>query len=300
MVIATRNRPNHVTELVETLAVQDLKPAGIVVVDSSEEHLESSPQTPPGSNIPVLLERVEQASLPYQRNVGSSMALASFEPDAICFLDDDVRPRLDYLSRLANLLLHDTVNAVGGVSGTSGWTRASSRASHRAFNRLFLLYGPADGRVLRSGYNMPADSRREGIHTVQWLFGCSMWRADVLRRYRFNESLVGSGLFEDVEFSVRVARHHTLLVDSSARLEHLLEMDQRPSLGLHYERLVRNRAEVIKAMETGLIGWLAFWWSVAGDAALLARYAHSSKDYRERLAGLLRGVAATAARRPPR
>lgn len=300
VVIATRNRPNHLPQVLQAVMAQDLTPVGIVVADSSDDPLFRSLRVPPDTTTPVLHERVTEASLPHQRNIGCAVAFARFDPEFICFIDDDVRPSRDYLSRLAHLLNRDTVDAIAGVSGTSGWTRTSVRRRYALFNRLFLLSGAADGRMLRSGYNMPVDALSGGVQTAQWLFGCSMWRSSILRQYRFHDGLVGSALFEDVEFSIRVGKSYGLLVDTSARLEHLLEQDQRPGNRLHYERLIRNRAEVIKALRPDKGGWLAFWWSALGDILLVVRHIHSSSDYRERLSGLLRGVARTVTRRQPR
>lgn len=299
VVIATRNRPQHVIDLLSALADQEHVPEAVVVVDSSDASQAPASGLGTGSGLNVRHKTLERASLPHQRNVGAEIAIAA-GAEVICFLDDDVRPRPDYLRRLADLLERDTVGVVGGVSGTSGWTQAVLKTTHTLYNRLFLLAGRADGRILRSGYNMPVDAVDPGVHSAQWLFGCSMWRADVLRQYRFHDNLPGSALFEDVEFSLRVGKEYLLLVDTSAHLDHLLEMEGRPDMRLHYERIARNRAEVVRAMGGGVLRWLAFWWSVTGDAARLLRHVHSSGDYRYRLRGLVRGAMATALRRVPR
>lgn len=299
VVIPTRNRPWHVMELVTALTAQELLPCAVVVVDSSPEHARMRSTEVRCEAFDVRIETVSTASLPFQRNVGARAALEA-DVDAVCFLDDDVRPKPDYLKRLAEVLMRDTVGVVAGVSGTSGWSPTVKPFHTRLYDRVFCLSGPADGRVLKSGINMPVDADLPGLHRAEWLFGCSMWRAEILKKRAFHDGLPGQALCEDVEFSVRAGKDSLLVVDTAARLDHLLEVTGRPSLGLHYQRFVRNRAEVVKAMGSGWIGRCAFWLSVVGTAVRLARHCHSSADYRERLVGLLRGVLATIARRDAR
>lgn len=293
VVVATRNRPELTAELARLLFDQEPTPAVVVIVDAGE----------PGKEVVLdpslaVIIRSSIASLPHQRNLGIAWVLENTECEKVCFLDDDVRPSPQYLLRLLDLLERDVTGSVGGVSGTTGWVPAPSKGAYGLLQRVFRIVGKADGRVLPSGFNMPVRADEVGVFPASWLFGCSMWRRAVLEQFRFHDSLPGQALFEDVEFSVRVASKFGLLVDTSAYLDHLLAQDERPNQRKHYERIVRNRAEVVKSMGGGFARWFWFWWATLGLVLTVLRHVHSSRDYRDRLVGLCLGISTTLRRSP--
>jgi GT2 family glycosyltransferase len=302
VVVATRNRPRQLAQLLAELPRQLLVPSAVVIVDSSDtQHRPDVERIAAQAGFPVRLEFTDVASLPSQRNAGVASLLAHETPvDLVQFLDDDVSPRADYMLRLASLFARDTVGAVAGASGIS-LDRLPVRNSLVAFYRRFFgLYSPRGGALLPGGHNMPVavPTGRDAVVEADWLFGCSMWRLPVLRSSRFSDVMPGGALFEDVEFSVRARRAGRLVVDTGARIEHALAAEGRPDTRTHHQRWVRNRYAVVVAMgRDGSKVW--FWWSTLGYFLAIARHLLGrDAEYRQAALGLLDGSLAVLRRRP--
>jgi len=296
VIIPTRNRPDYLPDLFEAIARQGTKVRAVVVVDASDLDLRPEVEKAVVSApVECRLIASDIPSAPAQRNLGATAVREEF-PDIeyLLFLDDDVRPALDYVDRLLRLLESDTVGVVGGVSGVSQWTEKAVPRWYRIYSRIFLLAADRPGALLRSGVNIPVSASSGTITEVDWLFGCSMWRRSILERYEFHRDMPGGALCDDVEFSARVGREHMLLVDPEARLDHLLALEGRPDMRTHYHRWVRNRWEVVSVIYPGVLGAVAFWWSTLGEALLIGRHAVvGNRNYRERLAGLVSGTRGT-------
>jgi GT2 family glycosyltransferase len=302
VVVPTRNRASYLPGLLASLEKQYFRPARITVVDSSDDQTASATREAIAqTTIPTEYVHTRIASAPAQRNLGVDAVRRVGDPPYVLFLDDDVRPAPDYLRRLVALLESDTVGAIAGASGVSGWTHPQLSARRRIFLRLFALDGDKAGRLLRSGVNLPVPSDTQDPVLVDWLFGCSLWRTSVFDRHRFRDDMPGGALYDDVEFSARIGRSHALVVDPQARLEHLLAHEGRADMRLHYHRWMRNRHAVVKAVFGTRSATAAYWWSSMGTALSVGRHALTdSGDYRERLTGLVTGAIAVLRQEPLR
>ena len=302
VVVATRNRPRQLGQLLGELSQQSLAPSVVVVVDSSDPELRPEVEriTTQATPAPRLVF-TDVASLPSQRNQGVATLL---EHDAtvelVQFFDDDVHPRPDYMLRLASLFARDTVANLAGASGISLDRLPVRNAVVAAYRRFFGFYSPRGGALLPGGHNMPVavPGTDDKLVEADWLFGCSMWRLSLFRTTRFSELMPGGALFEDVEFSVRARRHGRLVVDTGARIEHALAAEGRPDTRTHHRRWVRNRYEVIEAMGTaGSRFW--FWWSTLGYFLAIGRHLLGrDPEFRQAALGLLDGSLAVLRRQP--
>ncbi|MGW1809119.1 glycosyltransferase family 2 protein [Streptomyces sp. NPDC002078] len=301
VVVPTRNRPSYLPALFTSLEEQELRPARVIVVDSSEgESAVETRESLTALSIPSDYVHTPIASAPAQRNIGVDVLRRGREPTYIAFIDDDVRPAPDYLSRLAGVLESDTVAAIAGASGVSDWKRDEATQRRRVFLRLFQLDGDTAGRLLPSGANIPVPSDTSGPMLVDWLFGCALWRTSVFDHHRFRNDMPGGALYDDVEFSARVGRSHGLVVDPQARLVHLLADEGRADMRLHYHRWMRNRHAVVQAVFGTRRASAAYWWSSIGAAMMVGRHVVGSADYRQRFAGLLSGAVSVLRQEPMR
>lgn len=304
LVVATRNRPQLLSVLLDRLKEQELRPTPVVVVDSSDLDVRDKVRDAvTRAAVPAVYVHSDVASLPRQRNLGIEW-LEAHSPDTqlVQFLDDDVAPAPDYVRRLATLLRTDTVGAIAGVSGISLELEPPRRLIGRTYRRAFGLWSPREGVLLPGGHNIPVSRPADGADPdpieVDWLFGCSMWRRDVVSRLRFCDGMPGGALFEDVEFSARASRLGQLVVDPGARLVHALASEGRVDTCHHHRRWVRNRYEVVRAMGPRGSRWW-FWWSTLGYAAAIGRHAaRGDADYRRALHGVIDGAADVVLRRP--
>ena len=298
-------------ELVLAIEAQTLRPAFIVVVDSSPSPDDRSDTRAAldATSIPHTYIYSSYGSAAHQRNLGIDRALAWADFDFIAFIDDDTRPAPDYWERLSTLLVHHGQGALG-ASGTTGPRPYPGTPSRwDGYRRLFLLTGPSDGRLLASGINLAVDASAPQPVQSEWLFGCSLWRRSALEGTRFRDDFPGSSLGEDVEFSARIGQRGTLWVDPQAHLGHLLSDEGRPDVRTHTHRSIRNRYEIVRGIDGGVVGRAAFWWSVLGQGVVYARHVAprlvgkdhpDHAEHLDRWRGFLSGVRDTVRQEPPR
>lgn len=296
VVIPTYNRATQLAGLLESLKRQTLEASHVIVVDSSERDVADFNRAACAAVARTTWLASAQRSAPAQRNQGAShVRLIDEECDFIAFLDDDVRPASDYLERLVRLLVNDTSQAIAGASGVSEWLAPELHRREQIFQDVFLMSGRRPGSLRRSGINVPVSSHEASPMLVDWLFGCSVWRGRVFADFEFRNDMPGAGLYDDVEFSARVAKQYGLMVDPGAKLAHLLAAEGRPDMRLHYHRWMQNRYEVVR-MAFGRRALPAFWWTSLGIAIRVGRHAATrSGDYPQRFAGLVSGTRAILA-----
>lgn len=260
ILIATFNRPDELNKVLSALQKARAQIAKVVVVDASTGDLQAQTEQVCKQRLGFDLKYVpsEVGSLCYQRNLGKTFLLN----DGIEFiqvLDDDTVPTANYLELLSQRLSADPgLNGVCGVTHPLNHGSTSSRVKKFVF-WLIGLESYKQGSVSRAGCGMAPNHLNE--QPSEWIFGCSMWRADVLARQDYLGELPGSSLFEDVEFSVRASRSGGLGVVPSAILNHLYSQVERPNEVLYNYRFSRNRWYVVKALGRAS-GPVWYWISV--------------------------------------
>jgi GT2 family glycosyltransferase len=300
VVIPTKGRPAQAAGVVRQCLGQTAVPSAVVVVDSSDgdafdalEHdlaaLDAS------ARARVVHLRASRASAPGQRNEGIEHAVGLADWTCLQFLDDDVEVDDDFLARSMAGLYAGAWGGVCGVTTDGAWARPVGR---RVFERLFCLApGPA-GSLSAAGRNsaFSYDAARTGVFGAQWLLGVSMFRREVVEQVRYWDEQDGYVLFDDVEFSVRVARRWAIGVMPSVRIEHQELSRNAPDDERSAFQMTYNRYRVLRSARSR--PGLAFWWSVAG---LLLRAAVSAglgrRSGRLRVRGTLAGVRAIRASR---
>ena len=245
VVIATRNRPLQLQQVISALVKQTLVPNHVVVCDSSDEQYRTHVrQIINSTNLNIRLIETEVRSLTVQRNLALDLILGFKSSDFIQILDDDTTPDNDHLRNLSNILMKNP-NVIG-VSGVAIplWKPEARNQFITLVLRLGGLDSKRSGSVTAAGVGIPV--RTSDIQKSEWLFGCSMWRVEIYSSNRYKSEFLGSGLCEDVEFSTRVAKIGNLFVVPTALLYHSSASEGRPDQFLHSYRFTRNRIMVIK------------------------------------------------------
>ncbi|MDD5439158.1 MAG: glycosyltransferase [Candidatus Omnitrophica bacterium] len=213
VIIPTKDRPEELGRLLESIRSQDAGPCEVIVVDGGRVPAEGVVNGFSGS-LTIRYVRQVPASLTAQRNAG--IRCLGNEATLAAFFDDDI---VLEQGCLRNML--------------SFWEKASGSIGAAAFNniteefampslgqRIFLVNAAMPGRVLRSGfqsrpYPVPHDIR------VQWLPGYAMiFRREVFGSFLFDEKFAGYARYEDVDFSYRVGRSYTMFVVRDAKVRH--------------------------------------------------------------------------------
>ncbi|HYC45256.1 MAG TPA: glycosyltransferase family 2 protein [Burkholderiales bacterium] len=219
--IPTKDRPDVIRELLESLAAQTI-PCGRVLVVASGIDIEDVVMAF-RDRLPIEYFRCEPPGQIRQRNLGISR-LDERTP-LVGFLDDDLMLEPDALEQM--IAFWNRVDAETAGVGFNIVNAPPPPSSLLA--RLVFMRTPEPGRVLRSGYNSRIDGLDHDIRT-QWLGGgYTVWRREILEQYRQPELRTRWAIGEDIRFSYPVGKRHPLYVCATARARHLPIADQAPA-----------------------------------------------------------------------
>jgi len=200
VVIATRNRPERLSQVLFALSQGDVQPNLVVVCDSSDSDVRLDVgRVLAESPVRTQLLFSDRRSLTYQRNLAIRHGRAMIVCDFVQVLDDDTEPASTFLSEQLNWLIrHKSTVGVSGVTEPR-WHRIATGQPRLARLRQWIgLDSPSEGCVTSAGVNQPIDHATLLPTPVSWLIGCSMWRSIVFDSYEYRNEFPGSGLGEDV------------------------------------------------------------------------------------------------------
>ncbi|MEQ1731648.1 MAG: glycosyltransferase [Vicinamibacterales bacterium] len=228
VVIATAFRERTLRTTLESVAAQTRRPTEVVIVDGAPAPGVESLTASLGRelDLPVVYRRTAPPSAALQRNLGVSVAAG----DIVLFLDDDGYPEPDCFEKMLDILDGDTEGRVGGV-GVLIRNQLCPPPSPKAKRWLdFLADEPLpsySGKVLGPAIAVGTEpSALHDVVQVDWLnSGCTAYRKKALPDEGFNRRFFGYSYMEDVDLSLRVARHHALVVHRGAFMYH----DSQPS-----------------------------------------------------------------------
>lgn len=240
VIIPTRNRKELLSGLLENLALASNRKIEIViVVDSSDDPLSMESEFP--FEFHHIHTRIQSAAI--QRNIGIDVliGLKNTPSEFITFLDDDVRVPLDYFVRIETVFKKHS-DAIGLSGITDGLTEKKCQFVRKAFGLC-----SDRGKISRGGINVPCwpEAEQELIQ-VDWLIGCSSWRFQTAKNFRFETDFMESSLFEDVIYSYSISRIGNLYVDTSLFISHLESKIGRQSIAKHYSSLIVNRQRLFQ------------------------------------------------------
>jgi glycosyltransferase involved in cell wall biosynthesis/GT2 family glycosyltransferase len=217
-VVATKDRPDELGRLWESLLAQSRPPDEVVIVDASAR---PSPPAGAGGGRPALrFIRSSVASAARQRNLG--LEALGPDTDLVGFLDDDavLEPGA------VEAMLRFWAQAGPEVAGAAFNMANHPPLDHPGLKRTALaarlgLYSRRGGAVTASGFQTMIGPVDADVW-IDWLpSGASVWRREVFSRHRFDEWFEGYSYLEDLDFSYRVGKTGRLAVVSSARYRHL-------------------------------------------------------------------------------
>ena len=262
LIICTYMRPEALKSLLETVHFQSLYPDEIIIVDGSTNDATAK-----------MLEEYEVSGLEYykvdeidrgltkQRNYGIERVGENI--DVICFLDDDILLEHNYFEKLiATYDAYPEALAVGGyITNEVQWSPVEKRGDNKTKkfvydgwerkegsrfvlrNKLGLLDKTAPGYMPefsngRSVSYLPPSNK---IYSVEQIMGgVSSYRKEIFNYMSFSTYFEGYGLYEDADFSLRLAKKGKLFVNTAARLEHHHAASGRPNKFKYGKMVIRN------------------------------------------------------------
>ena len=275
VIIPTKNRPADLERTVNSLLGQTVLPRQLIIVDQSATD----------ESLKVVTRQFNQASPQVQEMVrlcytldpgipggavARNRAMDLAEGEIWLFLDDDVILEPDFLRQiLAVYVRYPQAVGVSGVVTNYQLPPFSLRLWNRVFARgpFHDDRQPVYWRANRGWTGDPVRVTRLGA-------GLMSFRAQAIRKLRFDESLRGVSDGEDVDFCVRLGRGPLLMMAPRARLihnqspagrgqDHWLRRHARAQYFLHWRNWNAGRwAQLLFAWLNVGYGLTATWGSI--------------------------------------
>ncbi|WGD34865.1 glycosyltransferase [Olleya sp. YS] len=260
LVICTYMRPKAIVTLLESVALQTLYPNDILIIDGSTNNAtEVVLKEKTFNNLSYFKVDDSNRGLTKQRNFGISKV--DKNSAIICFLDDDVVLEADYFKHLlSTYTTHPNALAVGGcITNEVDWEASNHKNNPSKFyydgwmrnepsrfkiRRVFGLQPDAKPGFLptfahgRSVSFLPPSGK---IYEVEQIMGgVSSYKREVFDQLSFSTYFEGYGLYEDADFSIRLAKIGALYINTNARLAHYHDGSGRPNQYNYGKMVVRN------------------------------------------------------------
>ena len=290
IIIPTRNRTNLLTNLLEHIDMKDKSLLEIIIIDSSDYEI-SKQLFFRNKKIKYFHTAIKSASI--QRNIGIEKLNKSSK--YVFFLDDDVIPSSTYFQELINdLVLNKAIGASGIALGLNNKKRKKGWLINLSdlVKRLFLLDSKIDGKLLKSGVNIPVRTNKQTekyIQEVDWLIGCSAWEKNIILKIKFPTNFYGQSLGEDVLFSALANKHGKLIVDPNIVLIHLESSIMRPDDLDHFKMWVHNRYIISTKLNLSRYNLMYHWCNFGKVVQLILLIPLNLKQNFSSLKGILYG-----------
>jgi GT2 family glycosyltransferase len=252
-------RPQALLKLLKSVQLQSLYPDEILIIDgSTNDDTKKILEENSFQNLKYYKVSEEERGLTKQRNYGVEKIGGFIE--VITFLDDDTILEKDYFYHLLKTYkLYPEALAVGGYINNEvqwqqaekgnadefcydGWVRKEG-ARFKLRKKLGLLdttppgWMPKFSNGRSVGFLPPSNK----VYPVEQLMGgVASYRKEVFKEFTFSKYFEGYGLYEDADFSLRLAKKGKLYINTAAKLEHHHAAEGRPNQFKYGKMVTRN------------------------------------------------------------
>ncbi|WP_369765599.1 glycosyltransferase family 2 protein [Flavobacterium sp. WC2429] len=262
LIICTYMRPKSLLELLQSVQQQTIYPNEIIIIDgSTNEKTRIILKENSFEDLKYFLVPPKHRGLTKQRNYG--IVRVGEEMEIVCFLDDDTVLEPNYFEQLLK-----TYQIYPEALGVGGYILNESQCEFVGYDYVpkveeyfFDGWMRKDGSrfVLRKKLGLDSDcppgysslyshGRSVGflppsgkIYEVEMLMGgVSSFKKNIFETLRFSTYFEGYGLYEDADFTLRVAKEGKLYLNTSAKLNHYHDASGRPNQYQYGKMVVRN------------------------------------------------------------
>jgi glycosyltransferase involved in cell wall biosynthesis len=243
LVIATKDRPHDLGNILKNLSEQTRLPDQVVVVDASRVPVK--PVTDAFRSIKIKYIYHAKPSAAAQRNIG--IDAVDSDIDLIGFLDDDVILEKQALRVMMEFWKAAPDNIGGGAFNFMNPLPTDGvKLKKTAFVNWLGIYSSRRGAVMLSGWQTLIGTVNDTIF-VDWLpSGASIWRREIFDRFSFDLFFDGYSYLEDLDFSFSVRKQYQLAVVVGAGFFHYHSESGRISFYRFGKIEVRNRLYFVR------------------------------------------------------
>lgn len=262
LIICTYKRRKALEKLLNSVRHQTLYPSEILIIDGSpDDETKDFLNQNVYKNLTYYKVPENQRGLTKQRNYG--IERVSETSEVVCFLDDDTILDKDYFKNLIGTYIsHPFALAVGGyITNEVIWKKLSEnetigsnqfafdgfvrseplRFKLRKWLALDTNVNPGFSPLYSHGRSVGFLPPSGKIYPVEQLMGgVSSFRTEVFQDMNFSTYFDGYGLYEDADFSIRLAKKGQLYINTAAQLEHHHDASGRPNKYQYGKMVVRN------------------------------------------------------------
>jgi glycosyltransferase involved in cell wall biosynthesis len=258
IVIPTRNRPKHLTRLLDSIAKGTTLPEQVVVVSS-------------GDDVASLLWKyrnilkITHLHIKEKGQIRQKMAAVSLlknDIDWVFFSDDDLLFQSSTLSDMKLSIQYTEKHSPVGIGVHITHEHSYNRVERqRCVSRFFHLTTKGYGCVDMSGLNSSYLDSKELCRT-EWLNGASLWQASFAKSYKFEFLDARYSIYEDLIFSYPIGKLHCLLFDPSIKLSFQHEITADVSSRMIFASKCYWRLYFVK--KNPEMSLLRFFWTQIG------------------------------------
>jgi GT2 family glycosyltransferase len=260
VVIPTRNRPSDLLRAIQSVCVQTRVPSELLIIDQSLKNQFVEIST-------LIFSVSEKIKLNYIHDptvpglvAAKEMAVSRAIGDVICFLEDDVVLESNYLEQVES-----SFNIFPSMMGCCGVVTNPPQVVF-FYVQLFKLFHQGIFKDKRVGLalNKP-EKMTELIESDKLSGGISAWRREVFESVHF-DTHNGFHMFEDIDFSTRVARHYggQLYINPHLRLAHYCSPINRDFFGARQKRKLIECFVYYKKRRDWPYATISFTWVLVG------------------------------------
>lgn len=255
-------RPGPLLLLLQSVRAQSLYPDEILIVDgSADDKTKIVLEQNTFDNLKYFLVDNEDRGLTKQRNFG--IKRVSDWSEIVCFLDDDTVLESDYFENLLETyqIFPEALGAGGYISNEVKWEKVPENYLPKINEFYFDGWKRNDGsrfvlrKKLKLDSNCPpgfsplySHGRSVGFlppsgktyEAEQLMGGVSSFRKSVFEKFSFSTYFEGYGLYEDADFTFRLAKTGKLYLNTKAKLAHFHAESGRPNQYKYGKMVVRN------------------------------------------------------------
>jgi len=283
VIVCTKDRMNSLTNLLESLANQTIKPDEVIIVDASHNNDTKKMLDEKSGQLPydIVYKKASPGSA-RQRNIGYALSRGKY----LFFFDDDVVLDSGYIRIIMDTFSELERVQLGGITGRIMNVGPSLNIWESLFKRLFFLSDFGSGKIKLSGF--PSLRIDNVASYVGVLSGCNMaFPKHIFSQFMFDEALTGYSYMEDVDLSFRVAKEFLLYYQPKAKLEHLTTTYKTVDTRMMRKMMARNHFYLFrKNLPKNLPNIFAFIMSIVG---MLLYNGLAMKDIRACI-GIVEGI----------